>query len=64
MSSALKCLGTVVSGVSKQDQSFDKGNYIRSLGQKAKLVHNECLAKHEQYKKQFYIGRSPRKGGK
>ena len=64
VSSALKHLGTVVSGVSEQDQSFDKDDYIRCLGQKAKLVHDECLAKHEQYKKQFYSGRSPRKGGK
>ena len=64
VSSALKHLGTVVGNVSKQDQSFDKDDYIRHLGQKAKLVHNECLAKHEQYKKQFYMGRSPKQGGK
>ena len=64
VSSALKCLGGVVSGVSEQDQSFDKEDYIRSMAEKAKIVHDECLAKHEQYKKQFYIGRSPRKGTK
>ena len=64
VASALKCLGGVVSGVSEQDKSFDQDDYIRSMVQKAKVVHEECLAKHEIYKKQFYVGRSPRKGAK
>ena len=64
MASALKHLGRVVGGVLEQDKSFDQDNYIRIMAQKAKVVHKECLAKHETYKKQFYVGRSPRKGAK
>ena len=58
VTNALKGLGGVVGQAAEVDQSFDKDEYIRTMAAKAKKVQDECLKRHEKYKRQFYVERS------
>ena len=48
---ALKGLGGVVGQAAELDASFDKDEYIINMAAKAKQVHDECLKRHDKYKK-------------
>ena len=58
VTNALKSLGGVVGQAAEVDKSFDKDEYIRTMAAKAKKVQDECLKRHEKYKRQFYVKRS------
>ena len=55
VTTALKNHCGVVGQVSKQHASFDKDEYICNMASKAKQVQDECLKKHEKYKRQFFV---------